>query len=193
MALFSNRRFYPVMLNTLSALVMLGCRDTHAPDLPHDRAVSAQLCQFSSRLTIGFHAGGNLVALNPCNLDINHSIKFEQASKGVLVYPYNGAESPDHNWLVKQAPKGLILQSISRSNPDVIIQTTRLVSNPRWSPDSAFFFIWAAEDRSRGRSLAECLDDVYDLYIFSPRSGTGTLVGRVCSGVPFDAFRWLSS
>jgi hypothetical protein len=181
------------VLSVLCVSAVVGCRNTGALNSPHDPAVSAQLCQSRSRLTIGFHAGGNLVALNSCNLDINHSIKFEEAPKGASVYSSTSPESPDHNWLVKEETKGLILQSTSRSNPDVPIQTPRLLSSPQWSPDSAFFFVWAAEDRSRGRSLSECLDDVSDLYVFSSRSGTGTLVGRVCSGVPTDAFQWLSS
>ena len=185
----SNRRVLPAVLGVLCVLMMVGCR---SPNLPHDQAVSAQLCQSSSRLTIGFHSGGNLVSLNPCNLDINHSIKFDDAPKGASVYDYAASESPNHDWLAKQEAKGLILQRTSGSNSGVPIQTTHLLSSPRWSPDSSYFFIWAAEDRNRGRSLSECLDDVSDLYVFSARSGTGTLVGRVCSGVPIDAFRWLS-
>lgn len=181
-----------MLVSALSAVVLVGCRDTRVGSLPHDQAVAAQLCQAAQHLTIGFPSDGNLVVLNPCNTDINHSIHFEKAPNTASVYNYSAAESPDRKWVAKQEAKQLVLQAAPASGPGVNIQTTRLLSAPQWSPDSAFFFFWAAEDRKRGRSLAECLDDVSDLYVFSTKSRTGTLVGRVCSGVPIEAFRWLT-
>jgi hypothetical protein len=192
MVRFSKRSVFPLMLKALCALALLGCRDTRVANLPHDKAVNALLCQASQHLAIGFYAGKNLVVLNPCNLDINHSIKFDAAPNTASVYNYVAAESPDHNWLAKKEADGLIFRNTSQSGPAVNIQTTRLLSNPLWSPDSAFFFFWAAEDRYRSRAISECLDDVSDLYVFNAKSRTGTLAGRVCSGVPIDAFRWLS-
>lgn len=112
----SNRRVLPAMFSVLCVLIMVGC---HAPNLPHDQAVSAQLCQSSSRLTIGFHAGGNLVALNPCNLDINHSIKFNDAPKDASVYDYIALESPDHNWLAREEGKRVIFPSGACADADL--------------------------------------------------------------------------
>ncbi|WP_263418903.1 hypothetical protein [Terriglobus albidus] len=181
-----------MLVSVLSAVILIGCRDTSVGSLPHDQAVAAQLCQATQHLTIGFPSDGHLVVLNPCNTDINHSIHFETAPNAASVYDYSATESPDRKWVAKQENKQLVLQHAPPSGPGVNIQTTRLLTAPQWSPDSAFFFFWAAEDRKRGRSLAECLDDVSDLYVFSTKSRTGTLVGRVCSGVPLEAFRWLS-
>lgn|GEM_PF-5840645 len=181
-----------VLLSVLFTGGLVGCRGTRMGNLPHDQAVAAQLCQAAQHLTIGFPSDGNLVVLNPCNTDINHSIHFEKAPNNASVYNYSAAESPDHKWVAKQEAKQLVLQTAPPSGSGVNIQTTRLLSVPQWSPDSEFFFFWAAEDRKRGRSVAECLDDVSDLYVFSTKSRTGTLVGRVCSGVPVEAFRWLS-
>lgn len=180
------------LLGALFAVVLVGCRDTRTGSLPHDQAVAAQLCQVAQHLTIGFPSDGNLVVLNPCNTDINHSIHFEKAPNIASVYNYSAAESPDHKWVAKQESKQVVLQTAPPSGPGINIHTTRLLSVPQWSPDSEFFFFWAAEDRKRSRSLAECLDDVSDLYVFSTKSRTGTLVGRVCSGVPIEAFRWLT-
>jgi hypothetical protein len=132
------------------------------------------------------------VVLNPCNMDINHSIHFENAPTTASVYAYSAIESPDHRWVAKREVKGLVLQGAPPSDTVATIPTTRVLSSPQWSPDSSLVFFWAAEDRSRGRSLSECLDDVSDLYVVSTTSRTGTLVGRVCAGVPVDAFRWLT-
>ena len=192
MAHTSKTSVFFVILSGFAVLILAGCHDARMANLPRDKTVDVQLCQAAQHLTIGFFAGKNLVVLNPCNTDINHSIHFDKAPNNASVYTYFATESPDRNWVTKQEAKGLVLQSSSQSGPSVSIQTTRLLSSPRWSPDSAFFFFWATENRSRSRALSECLDDVSDLYVVSTKSRTGTLVGRVCSGVPIDAFRWLS-
>lgn len=191
MALTSRPCVSLVLLSAVSALLLVGCRE-RVGNLPHDQAVASQLCQAAQHLTIGFHSGANLVELNPCNTDINHSIHFENAPATASIYTYSATESPDHRWVAKRELSGLVLQGAPPSNTLASIPTTRVLSSPQWSPDSSFVFFWAAEDRSRGRSLSECLDDVSDLYVVSTTSRTGTLVGRVCAGVPVDAFRWLS-
>jgi hypothetical protein len=35
------------------------------------------------------------------------------------------------------------------------------------------------------------MDDVSEVYAVNAQSGNGTIVGRVCAGVPLDRFRWL--
>ncbi len=191
MALTSRPCVVLSLLSTVSALLAVGCHERRG-NLPHDQIVSSQLCQAAQHLRIGFYSGPNLVELNPCDLDINHNIHFENAPTTASVYNYSATESPNHKWIAKTEPNGLLLQGAPSSDTLANIPTTRVLSGPRWSPDSAFVFFWAAEDRNRGRSLSECLDDVSDLYVVSTTSRTGTLVGRVCAGVPVAAFRWLS-
>jgi hypothetical protein len=74
----------------------------------------------------------------------------------------------------------------------VLIQTLKIVSPPRWSPDSKWFFYVTSEDRNRKRSLRNCFDDAYDLHIVNVSVGSQALVGRVCAGIPYWNFHWLN-
>jgi hypothetical protein len=160
--------------------------------LPEDVAVASQLCQVKEQLRVGFYAGPNLVAIDPCNTDANQSVALEKKPpRSFVMYNYSAAVSPDGNWVAKTAGHELELSSQLTERSRVAVRAGKFLTPPRWSPDSRFVFIVTSENRDKKRPFFKCVDDVSEIYAVNAHSGNGTIIGTVCAGIPVDAFRWL--
>jgi len=189
----NERKIIPALLSCIvTSLVFTGCRQT-IPSLPENEAVVSQLCQVKQQLRIGFYSGPNVVILDPCNTDANRSITFvTEPPRAFSTYDYASDRSPDGEWLAKAGEHELELWNQLTAKSRVAVRATKLLTPPRWSPDSNFVFLVTSENFARKRPFSSCgMDDISEVYAVNAHSGNGTIVGRVCAGVPVDRFRWL--
>jgi hypothetical protein len=184
----------PVILLTcfITTVIFFGCRKTVVKGLPEYEPVRSQLCQVNQRLRIGFYAGPNLISLVPCITDANRSVIVEEeAPPSFSPYDYSSPQSPDGKWLAKTREHELEISNQSTEKSRVVVRATKVMTYPRWSPDSNFVFIVTSENLEKKRSFSKCMDDVFEVYVVSAQAGNGTIVGRICAGVPLDGFHWL--
>ena len=175
----------------VTSLIPVACRQT-IKSLPENGAVVSQLCQLRQQLRIGFYGGPNLVTLNPCDTDANESVVLEKSPPRTLsTFDYSSDRSPDGKWLAKTGDHEISLWDQATAKSRVVIRADKFLTPPRWSPDSNFVFVVTSENRDKKRSIVKCGDDIFEIYVVNAQSGTGAIVGRVCAGVPFGAFRWL--
>jgi hypothetical protein len=176
----------------LVSLLLTGCHHEAVKSLPDNAAVGRALCQVKQSLVIGFYAGPNLVVLDSCHTDPNHSVTLEKnPPRSYSTYNYSSLESPDGKWQVKVDTHQLTLLNRSTMTSRVAVQATKILTHPQWAPDSNFVFVVTSENRDRSRSFLQCADDIFEIYVVNAKSGNGTIMGRVCAGVPIDAFRWI--
>jgi hypothetical protein len=173
-------------------LAIIGCRQAMIKALPNDRLVNEKLCHVKEQLRIGFYGGPNLVVIDTCDPDANHSVSMEKGiSHSMNVYDYASDDSPNGKWTAVTSGNELMIRNKLTNNTRIVIRTSRFLTKPRWSPDSIFLFIGTAENTGMKRPGFQCVDDISEIYAVSAQSGNGSIVGRVCAGVPVNAFRWL--
>jgi hypothetical protein len=173
-------------------LSLCGCQQNAIQLSKDNETVRRALCEIKGTMIIGFRTGEGYVQLDSCNADINTSIAYTASTNQLKSYSNDETESPDHLWTLRQSSQSIVAQRKSDWKQSVLIQTLKIVSPPRWSPDSKWFFYVTSEDRNRKRSLGNCFDDAYDLHIVNVSVGSQALVGRVCAGIPYLNFHWLN-